>query len=377
MRIAIDATSVPRHRAGAGTYICNLVEALAQMDRENTYYVFARAGTFQRRKLERNRFQVVPVRLPSRVGRLVWEQAVLPVHLRRRHVEVLHSPHLTTPALGDGWRRVVTFHDVTFFLMPRRYPALRRLYYQQAGRAGARLAHLVIAVSQTVKDDVMRRFDLPGNLVRVVPLAPGPDFCRLDDRETLAGVRDKYGLPSRFILNVGTLEPGKNQATLVRAFRRLKEQGVAHGLVIAGQRGWMYERLFRLVDELGLRGQVHFTGYLPDKDLVAVYNLADVFVFPSLYEGFGLPPLEAMACGLPVVASDAPAPVEVLDGAALLVSPRDEHGLTEAVGRVLRDRHLRYRLRRRGLERAAQFSWERTARETVEAYQAALAVNRG
>lgn len=377
MRIAIDATSVPRHRAGAGTYICNLVQALAQVDRENTYYVFAKAGTFERRQLERDRFHLVPVWLPSTLGRMVWEQAILPVHLRRRRVDVLHSPHLTTPALGDGWRRVVTFHDVTFFLLPRRYPALRRLYYQQAARAGARLAHLVIAVSQTVKDDVMRQFDLPSEKVRVVPLAPGAGFRRLDDPARIVAVRDKYGLPARFILNVGTLEPGKNQATLLRAFQRLKEQGMEDELVIAGQRGWMYERLFRLVDELGLRGQVHFTGYLPDEDLVAVYNLADVFVFPSLYEGFGLPPLEAMACGLPVVASNAPAPVEVLDGAALLVSPRDVEGLAEGLGRVLQDRRLRYRLRKRGLERAVQFSWERTARETVEAYQAASRVDGG
>ena len=377
MRIAIDATSVPRHRAGAGTYIFNLVHALAQVDQENTYYVFARAGTFQRRTLERERFHLVPVWLPSRLGRMVWEQAILPVRLRRRQVDVLHSPHFTTPVLGDGWRRVVTFHDVTFFLLPRRYPALRRLYYQQAGRAGARLAHLVIAVSQTVKDDVVRQFGLPSDRVRVVSLAPGADFRPLDDRARTAAVRDKYGLPARFILNVGTLEPGKNQAILLRAFQRLKAQGVAHGLVIAGQRGWMYERLYRLVDELGLRGQVYFTGYLPDEDLVAVYNLADLFVFPSLYEGFGLPPLEAMACGLPVVASNAPAPTEVLDGAALLVSPRDVDGLTEAAGRVLRDRRLRYRLRKRGLERAAQFSWERTARETVEAYQAALRAEGG
>jgi glycosyltransferase involved in cell wall biosynthesis len=377
VRIAIDATSIPRHRAGAGTYIYNLVQALAEVDRENTYYVFAKTGAFQRRQLERDRFHVVPVWLPSRLGRMVWEQAILPVHLRRRRVDVLHSPHLTTTALGDGWRRVVTFHDVTFFLLPRRYPALRRLYYQQAGRAGAHLAHVVIAVSQTVKHDVVRQFGLPLDRVRVVPLAPGAGFCPLDDPAALGAVRDKYRLPSRFILNVGTLEPGKNQATLLRAFRRLKEQGVEHGLVIAGQRGWMYERLYRLVDELGLRGRVHFTGYLPEKDLAAIYNLADVFVFPSLYEGFGLPPLEAMACGLPVVASDAPAPVEVLDGAALLVSPRDVEGLAEAVGRILRDRHLRYRLRKRGLERAADFSWERTARETVEAYQAALGVDRG
>jgi glycosyltransferase involved in cell wall biosynthesis len=193
----------------------------------------------------------------------------------------------------------------------------------------------------------------------------------------MEAVRDRYGLPPRFILNVGTLEPGKNQAMLVRAFHRLKGQGLEQGLVIAGQKGWMYEKLFRLVDGLGLREDVRFVGYLPDDDLAAVYNMADLFVFPSLYEGFGLPPLEAMACGLPVVASSAPALAEVLDGAALLVDAYDASAVAEATAKALRDKRLRSRLRRQGLERASQFSWQRTARGTVAAYEAALSSTRG
>ena len=380
MRIAIDATSVPPHRVGAGIYIYNLVQALAQVDEENAYFVFAKPQTFasedlQRACLERSegdRFRLVPVRLPSRLARMAWEQAILPLHLRRLGADVLHSPHYTTPLAPGPWRRVVTIHDVTFFLLPERYPALRRFYFQQASRIGARLADLAIAVSQTVKADVVRYLGLAAEKVRVVHLAPGPSFRPLADSARMAAVRQKYALPPRFILNVGTLEPGKNQATLLRAFHRLKAQGLESSLVIVGPRGWMYERLFRLVDELGLGGEVRFAGYLPAEDLAAVYNLADLFVFPSLYEGFGLPPLEAMACGLPVVASTAPALAEVLDDAALLVDPHDSDALAEAAARVLRDKRLRSRLRRRGLERAGHFSWQRTARDTVAAYEAAL-----
>jgi glycosyltransferase involved in cell wall biosynthesis len=377
VRIAIDATSVPRQRAGAGTYICNLVQALAQVDRENTYFVFAKRETFDGRSLQRDGFRLVPVRLPSRLARMLWEQAMLPLHLRRLGVDVLHSPHYTTPLASAGWRRVVTFHDVTFFLLPRRYPLLRRLYFQGASRAGARLADLAIAVSETVKGDVVRHLGLPAESVWVVPLAPGPGFHPLEDSARMETVRGRYGLPLRFILNVGTLEPGKNQATLVRAFHRLKQQGLEQGLVIAGQKGWMYEKLFRLVDGLDLRDDVRFVGHLPEDDLAAVYNMADLFVFPSLYEGFGLPPLEAMACGLPVVASRAPALAEVLDGAALLVDGRDASALAEASAKVLRDKRLRSRLRRQGPERASQFSWQRTARGTVAAYEAALSSTRG
>jgi glycosyltransferase involved in cell wall biosynthesis len=292
-------------------------------------------------------------------------------------VDVLHSPHYTTPLAPGRWRRVITFHDVTFFLLPQRYPILRRLYFQGASHAGARLADLVIAVSETVKGDVVRHLGLAAEKVRVVPLAPGPGFQPLEDPARMEAVRDRYRLPPRFILNVGTLEPGKNQATLVRAFHRLKGQGLEQGLVIAGQKGWMYEKLFRLVDGLGLGKDVRFVGHLPEADLAAVYNMADLFVFPSLYEGFGLPPLEAMACGLPVVASNAPALAEVLNGAALLVNPSDVDALAEAAARALRDKRLRSRLRRQGLERASQFSWQRTARGTVAAYEAALSSAKG
>ncbi|MGQ9571590.1 MAG: glycosyltransferase family 4 protein [Dehalococcoidia bacterium] len=377
MRIAIDATSVPRQKAGAGTYICNLVQALAQVDRNNVYFVFAKLDTFDRRSLQRDGFQLVPVRLASRLARMLWEQTLLPLHLRRLAVDVLHSPHYTTPLAPGTWRRVVTIHDVTFFVLPRRYPILRRLYFQAMSRAGARLADLAITVSETVKRDVLRHLGLPLERVRAVPLAPGPGFRPLKDSARMEAVRDKYGLPPRFILNVGTLEPGKNQATLLCAFHRLRSRGLEQGLVIAGQKGWMYEKLFHLVDNLGLREAVRFVGYLPDDDLATVYNMADLFVFPSLYEGFGLPPLEAMACGLPVVASNAPALVEVLDGAALLVSPSDVDALAEAVASVLRDNRLRSRLRQQGLDRASQFSWQATAQETVAAYEAALSSARG
>ncbi len=377
MRIAIDATSVPRQRAGAGTYIYNLVQALAQVDRENTYFVFAKRETFDGRSLQRDGFRLVPVRLSSRLARMLWEQAMLPLQLSRLGVDVLHSPHYTTPLASAGWRRVITFHDVTFFLLPRRYPVLRRLYFQGASRAGARLADLAIAVSETVKGDVVRHLGLPAESVRAVPLAPAPGFHPLEDSARMEAVRERYGLPPSFILNVGTLEPGKNQATLVRAFHRLKQQGVEQGLVIAGQKGWMYEKLFRLVDGLGLRDEVRFVGHLPEDDLAAVYNMADLFVFPSLYEGFGLPPLEAMACGLPVVASRAPALVEVLDGAALLVDACDVSALAETSAKALRDKRLRSRLRKQGLERASRFSWQRTARGTVTAYEAALSSTRG
>ena len=387
MRIAIDATSVPHQRLGAGTYIYSLVQALAQLESDDRYFIFAKPETFVgcpelaegpgptgRPTLGPGaRFRLVPVRLPWRLARMAWEQVMLPWHLRRLRADVLHSPHYTTTAVGGGWRRVVTFHDVTFFLLPERYPALRRAYFRAASRAGARLADLAIAVSRTVKADVERHLPISAERVRVVPLAAAPSYYPLDDPPRMAAVRAKYSLPDRFVLNVGALEPGKNQATLLRAFARLKGSGPERALVIAGPPAWRYERLLRLVDKLGLADQVLFPGYVAAEDLPALYNLADLFVFPSLYEGFGLPPLEAMACGLPVVASTAPALREVLDGAALLVQPLDVNALAEAMASVLDNPDVSARLREAGLQRASLFSWERTARETAAVYREAVA----
>jgi glycosyltransferase involved in cell wall biosynthesis len=347
------------------------VQALAQLDSDDRYFIFAKPETFAACLPTGSRFRLVPVRLPWRLARMAWEQAVLPWHLHRLGVDVLHSPHYTTTAVAGGWRRVVTFHDVTFFLLPERYPALRRAYFRAASRAGARLADLAVAVSKTVKADIERHLGMPPERVRAVPLAAAPSYRPLDDATRLAAVRAKYGLPERFVLNVGALEPGKNQATLLWAFRRLKGGSRERALVIAGPPAWRYERLLRLVDRLDLTDQVRFLNYVPAEDLVALYNLADLFVFPSLYEGFGLPPLEAMACGLPVVASTAPALREVLDGAALLVQPLDAAGLAEAMAAALGDEPLRTHLREAGLQRAALFSWERTARETAAVYREA------
>jgi glycosyltransferase involved in cell wall biosynthesis len=378
MRIAIDATSVPHQRLGAGTYIYSLVQALAQLESDDRYFVFAKPETFAGcpevvEGSAKERFRLVPVRLPWRLARMAWEQVVLPWHLRRLRADVLHSPHYTTTAVGGGWRRVVTFHDVTFFLLPERYPALRRAYFRAASRAGARLADLAIAVSRTVKEDVEHHLPIAPERVRVVPLAAAPSYRPLDDPPRMAAVRAKYNLPDRFVLNVGALEPGKNQATLLRAFARLKTSRPEQSLVIAGPPAWRYERLLRLVDKLGLADQVLFPGYVAAEDLPALYNLADLFVFPSLYEGFGLPPLEAMACGRPVVASTAPALREVLDGAALLVPPLDVDALAKAMASVLGDPDVSTRLREAGLQRVALFSWERTARETAAVYREAVA----
>ncbi len=361
--------------AGAGVYTDSLIRAICRVDNENDYVIFVRRGAFA--DLARSGFRIVPTPTPSRPARLLWEQFLLPLQLRRRGADLLHSPHHTMPLVAPGCSRVVTFHDLTFFLLPERYPASRRLYFQAVSRASARRADALIVPSDTVRDDVERILAVPQSRITTVYEAPAPVFRPIEDGAMLAQVRQKYRLPDRFILNVGSLEPGKNRASLIQAFHRLRQRGLEHCLVIVGQKAWKYEGDFELVERLGLGDAVLFTGYVPAEELAALYSCAELFVFPSLYEGFGLPVLEAMACGAPVVTSNVSAMPEVAGDAALLTEPRDIEGLADAMERPLRYSRVRASLRSRGLKRAAEFSWERAAHETVAVYERTAAGRAG
>jgi len=368
LRIAIDASAIPERRAGAGVYTYQLVRALAALPRKHRFVVFARRGLFDH--LVGPGLRVAHVNPWSRAMRLGWEQAMLPLLLRRYRIDVLHSPHHHTPLVlpPPPPRRVVTVHDVTFLLLPERYPPVRRLYMEAVTRASALVAEAIITPSQTVRDDLVRTLRVPAERVVAVPEAAAARFAPASG-EAQARVRERYGLPGRFVLSVGSREPGKNRSRLLRALALLRGQGLACDLAIVGQPAWRYEAEAALVQSLGLYGCVRFLGYVPDDDLPALYSAATVFAYPSLYEGFGLPVLESMACGTPVVTSNVSATAEVAGGAALLVDPRDTRALAGALGRLLSDEALRGELRARGLERASQFSWERAARETQLIYE--------
>jgi glycosyltransferase involved in cell wall biosynthesis len=378
MRIAYDATAIPRLMAGAAVYTYELARALAAVDVENEYVIFARGTHFDDLPRMRPGLRVLKVRAPSRPLRLLWEQTVLPWSARggrQSRIDVLHSPHHTTPLLPCACRRVVTIHDLTFFLLPERYPATRRLYFQVMTRLSARVADAIIVPSEAVRGDVMRLLRLPAERLFVIPEAAGPAF-HPQDAVAIEAVRRRYGLEGPFLLSVGSLEPGKNRERLLQAFARLQARGLKHTLVVAGQRAWRYEGEAPLARRLGLADSVRFLGHVPQADLPALYSAADLFVFPSLYEGFGLPALEAMACGTPVVASNVSALPEVVGDAALQVSPLDVEALAGAIEGLLRDDRLRADLRERGLERAAQFSWEKAARQTAEVYHRVVEARR-
>ena len=374
LRIGIDATAIPhRERVGAGNYIFDLVRALARADAENEYFVFAKPVHIDEWRIEQANFHFIPGGSHARPVRLLWEQTALARLCRQYRIDVLHSPHYTAPVFCRS-RSVVTFCDTIFFSHPELHTLSKRLFFRQMMKLAARRASAIITISASTARDVAHLFEgtLPPEKVRVTTLAASSHFRLLNDAAGVERICRKYNLQAgQFILYVGALEPRKNVPTLLHAYRALVDRGFQQRLAIVGRRGWMFKDIFTTAKTLKLEGRVIFTGYVPDEELPYLYNGARVFAYPSLYEGFGLPVLEAMACGAPVVTSNASSMPEIVGEAGLLVDPHDRRQLTEAIERLIVDDDLHHALQEQGVRRAADFSWEKTARETLKAYSAA------
>jgi glycosyltransferase involved in cell wall biosynthesis len=375
MRIGIDATALPPRPVGAGNYIIELIRHIERMDRADEFVVFAQPHGRDLIDVEaRPGFEWVMISEHSPARRLVWEQVAFPRLVGKARLDLLHSPHYTRP-MRLPCASVVTFHDMTFFLYPHLHTLSKRLYFPQAIRLSARKADALIADSESTRQDAIRLLGISPERIYTIPLGVSPAFHPVHEVERLEAVRQRYSLPEHFILYVGLVEPRKNLPMLLRAFQRLQEdlriQGVPNPvpLVIVGRFGWATEQVFELVDALAIKEKVHFSGYIPAEDLPIVYNLADVFVYPSLYEGFGLPPLEAMACGTPVITTAVSSMPEHVGEAGLLIPPQDEGALFQALVAVIRDSDLRRQLSKKGPERAAHYSWNRTAQETLNVYR--------
>jgi glycosyltransferase involved in cell wall biosynthesis len=369
MRIGIDATPLPTQPVGAGNYIIQLIGALERLESVHEFIIFhQKGGRAWFSDLERPgfRFILLPDRRPA--FRLVWEQFAFPILVRKFRLNVLHSLHYTMPFIKPC-PAVVSFHDMTFFLYPELHTRSKRLFFPLAMRASVKRADMLVVPSDSTRRDALRLLKIAPEKVLTVPLGVNDNFRPQKDERLLLEIRRKYDLPDRFILYVGLIEPRKNLPSLINAYDCLRKRGIDLPVVIAGRRGWQVEEVTRMVEALHLTAHIHFSGYIEPQDLPMVYNLADLFVYPSLYEGFGLPVLEAMACGTPVVTSAISSMPEVVGDAGLLVPPREIEPLANAMHSLLVDRALREQLSERGLERAAHFTWERTAAEMLNVYQ--------
>ncbi len=364
MRIGIDARLVYYHQAGIGQYILRLTEALSRIDQKDRF-IFFQSRKDRTSLADGRNVRVQKLWTPSHHR---FERIAMSAELAPYALDVLHSPDFIPPAIVRC-PTVITVHDLAFLLYPRFLTRDSARYYGQVDIA-ARSADHIIAVSESTKRDTIRLLGVPEEKITVIHEAANPLFHPIRDRDALKRVSARYNLPDEFILYVGTIEPRKNIPTLLRAFSRLRDNYKSRAkLVIAGNRGWLVEEVDAVIEELELGDNVLCLGGIPNEELVYLYNAARVFVLPSFYEGFGLPPLEAMACGTPVIVSNSSSLPEVVGDAGWLVNPDDVEGLTVALYRILTDDELRREMSAKGIKRAAVFSWDRAARETLAVYR--------
>ena len=371
MRLAVDARLVDYQQAGIATYTRGLLENMPAMAPDARFIAL-------RSRRRRDRLASAP-NLTERVvwtpPHHRWEQIALPVETALARPDLVHSPDFV-PCFRRRWRAVITVHDLAFLRFPQVLTAESRRYYGQAARA-CRSADRVIAVSHNTARDVVDLLGIPPERVRVVYEAAAPHYRPLADAGEVAAVRQRYGAPDGYFLFVSTIEPRKNLATLLRAFARLRAASDARGvralrLLVVGRQGWLCEDVFRLARDADLVDAVRFVGGASAEELLLLYNGALALAYPSLYEGFGLPPLEAMACGTPVLCADTSSLPEVVGDAGLLLPPLDVDAWAGTLARVVSDQGLRLELGRRGLARAALFSWRKAAAETLAVYREAL-----
>jgi glycosyltransferase involved in cell wall biosynthesis len=370
LHIAIDAHAVGTGLAGNETYIANLIEALAEIDASNRYtlYVTKRVA-FER---FHHRWPNFTARLTLPHTPLVRIPITLVSELRRRPVDLLHVQY-TAPPLAPC-AVVATIHDLSFEHLPDTFKRRSRMQLRLTVRRTARRASHLITSSEYSRRDIIETYRVSPERVTVTPIAAPRHFAPVDALE-IERVRARYKIEGDYILAVGSIQPRKNLERLLAAYAdllRARPHAKLPRLVLVGKRAWLYEETVRSVNLLGLGNNVIFTGYVDERDLPPLYSGALCFVYPSYFEGFGLPPLEAMKCGAPVITGNRTSLPEVVGDAGLMVDPFDKEAIAGAIARLIDDAALRESLRERGLERARLFDWRETARLTLKAYERAF-----
>jgi len=368
MRIGVIADNLDDQRVGGlRTYTLNLVTHLLEIDNQNQYFLIRnRAGNDF--TLENAREIIVSRRGLNRFKE-IRKGVVMPLTLRGYDLDIVHETYHFGPFLFPSpYKKILTVHDISPILRKEAHTAYSALRHRMLLRTILERAHRIIADSRQTMHDLASCFGVRKEKMQVIYLAASEMYKVISDESKLDETMSKYGLRRPFALYVGALEPRKNLPALIAAFSKIASS-IPHQLVIVGKRGWGYEEIFQAVKRENLDHRIHFPGFMPDEDLPSIYNSADFFVFPSFYEGFGLPVLEAMHCGCPVITSNTSSLSEIAADAALLVDPYDTDMLADAMRELAGNKALMNDLADKGIERAKMFSWEKCARETLSVYR--------
>jgi glycosyltransferase involved in cell wall biosynthesis len=372
MKIAIDVSLTSGESAGVSSYTRGLLEGLATIDAENEYVLYSCLDSTQSAQPtfpQQPNFSLRTLQLEGEHWERMWYKAYLPPKEALDAVDVLHSPFFNAPKEHHG-ALVVTIYDVSFLLQPQFHPEANRLHCLQGTLNAALYADRIIAISVQAKQDLMDYFAIPAERIRVIHPAHRKVYYPESNIEVLRGALERLGIFRHFILFVGSLEPRKNLRTLLQAYAMYVMRHAGEELLVfAGGKGWLNDDLSQVAADLGIAERVKFLGYVQEADLRVLYSAAKLFVYPSIYEGFGLPPLEAMACGAPVITSNTSALPEVVGDAALLINPHNSEELCQAMRTVLGDGGVRSKMRQQSIERAKLFSWERAAQDTLAVYR--------
>lgn len=358
MRLGINLLSESPKSAGPRVYAQNLLKSLAKLDNKNRYFIFVSRRNLDTYYVPASNFEYISIRFPDKIAivRRTLEQVLVPILARKYKTDLLHSINNVIPLL-TATSSIVTILDVTSFKMQNRFGKLKNFYLRKLVPYSSKKVSRIIAISKNTEKEIVKYCNVEDSKIDVIYIGVSSIFKYENSKNN-----------NPYILYVGTLEPGKNIKRIIEAFAEISEN-IKNKLVIAGRKGWMYRDIFETTKRLGLTKKVVFKGYVPYKYLPDLYYNASVFVFPSLHEGFGLPVLEAMACGTPVITSNTSSLPEVAGEAAILVNPHNTKEIADAIENLLSNEKLRKELISKGIEQVKLFSWEKCARETLKVYE--------
>lgn len=371
MKIGINARYLQKETSGIINYLLNLILNLKKIDKVNEYVLFFGNDKPVPSEILGGNFKsnTPNIITNSQIMRVLWEHLYLPSAIKKLKVDVFHEPSFVTPVFKKC-PTVVTIHDLAYLYFPECFARRNVMYFKAMVARSVIKSDTVIAVSENTKKDIINHFKICPDKVRVVYEAVDGFFRIVNDSKESERIKRKFNITKEYILNVSLISPRKNLVFLLNSFKKLREnKNIDCQLVIAGGKGWRYENIFKTAALLKLENNVIFTGQVSNNEILHLYNNAILFAYPSLYEGFGLPVLEAMACGCPVISSNTSSIPEVCGNAAVLVDPKNIDGLTEAMYKIITQDSMRQMYRKGGLARAGCFSWAKTAQQTLDIYR--------
>ncbi|MCL4385561.1 MAG: glycosyltransferase family 4 protein [Actinobacteria bacterium] len=372
MKIAIDATIVRKENTGTGFYIINLLNGLLKKDNKNEYIVFIDGNVANKLlKIKKDNFKIINKNFRYKFSRILWQLFLLPIVLKKNKVDVLHSSNYVTPLYKLGFKIIVTIHDLTFLLFPEKYTIMKRLFYKIMIPFFVKVSDKIIAISNNTKTDILKYFKLNDDKVTIVYACCSENFNNIVDEIKAKEVLLKYEIKKDYMLFVGMIEPRKNIISILRAFKEI-DKDINADLIIAGKKGWYFkeiEEFMKNVKNMDLKNNIIFTGYVPEEDMKYLFQKALFFIFPSFYEGFGLPPLQAMACGTPVITSNISSLPEVVGKAAILINPYDLHDLSESMKFLYFNSEKRKELSNLGLEQCKKFNIDNIAINVIKIFE--------